>query len=247
MLVVIPSRGRAGKMRVMEKMPRTQLVVVVVPKDEQQDYERAYRKLGTSNVHVVGLAYNNIGDKRQWILDAYGSTPLVMLDDDLRFRVREDGKHFRAAETEDVAAMLKKIEHLLTDYVHVSIADEFMCQHNPPGLKVGGRYNQVLAYNFANLTNPKQKRPRFRLAINEEHDVNIQLCQMGHRPRILTDYTKGSKYNAVGGCSTWRTPEFELEQFEEFARLWPDVVTIRNGGSNLCGKTVRVNWRRACR
>lgn len=246
MIVAIPSRGRAGNVRTLEYLPQGQQVMLVVPKKEMTTYNTRHGEI--PNLSVAEVSCRHIGQKRQWILDLYrghGGQKIVMIDDDLRFRVRDNGNTFRRAEPEDVARMLRLLEELLDRTPHAGIADEFMCHYNQPGTK-GGRYNQVLAYNLAHPVFQGGNAPRFRLAINEEHDMHLQLASRGHRPLVLTDYTKGSKYNAAGGCSTWRTAEFEREQFEEFRDLWPDLVTIEPNKKSLSGLSTRVKWRAAC-
>lgn len=234
MKVIIPSRGRAGNVRVLEYLKELN-PILVVPDWERGAYLRHYPEL---EVHGVGCG--NIQEKRQHILDTWGkNNKIVMIDDDLRFRVRRDDK-FVPATPRDIVHMIRSMEAHLDFTPHVGIADEFMCQHNPPGSVEGKRYNQVLGYNFKGWKNT----PKYRLTINEEHDMHLQLREKGHMPIVMTDYTKGSKYNAIGGCSTWRTPELEREQFERFARLWPGVVTVVPNENAISGLATRVAWRK---
>lgn len=238
MNIVIPSRGRAGNMRVLDFLPSSVRPHVFVPHDERDEY----RAWVGDRCEVHALSYTHIGDKRQQILDYFQGTKIIMLDDDLRFRKRmATDKVFATATKGDVERMLRMLNLTLDSTPHAGIPDEFMCQHQPRGHKFGGRYNQVLAYNFALCDGPA---PRFRLAINEEHDMHLQLLRMGHVPILLTDWTKGSRYNAIGGCSTWRTPEFELAQFRAFEAMWPGVVSLRPSKNSLCGWSTAIAWRK---
>lgn len=236
MRIVIPSRGRAGNVRTLSYFPDRSAVTLVVPESEEIEYDRH-----CAGAEIVTGTWDNIGQKRQFVLDRWASREkILMLDDDLRFRVRR-GEKFATATSEDVIKMIRTIDGLLDTARHVGIADEFMCQHNPPGLVEGKRYNQVLGYNFVGLKDV----PHFRLMINEEHDMHLQLLRLGHRPVVLTDFTKGSLYQASGGCSTWRTGEVERDEFEKFRALWPDVVTIVPNANSCSGLATRVAWRRA--
>lgn len=239
MKVVIPSRGRPSGVRTLEHLVHDD-ITLVVPKDEVTAYAR-YLGETHPDAKIFGVDCANIMEKRQWILDKFSKKDkIVMMDDDLRFRVRRTDGKFVAADNKDVSTMLYDISKMLDVHCHGGISDEFMCQNNPPGHATRRRYNQVLAYNFVG-----RKAPRFRLTINEEHDMHLQLLAQKHAGFVLTDYTKGSKYNASGGCSIWRTPELERAQFAEFARLWPDLVSVVPAKNSISGQGVRVAWRRA--
>jgi len=251
MIIVIPSRGRANAVRTLDSIEHGTSVNIVVPTTEAQDYAKAVLEHRSRfDVKIHGVECSHIGQKRQWIINKWRGHKIVMLDDDLRFRRRyATDDRFVSAKPDDISLMIRTLGIALATTPHAGIADEFMCQHQPRGHKVGGRYNQVLAYDLGHYLFAREKySPAFRLAINEEHDLHLQLARSGYKPIVLTDWTKGSKYNASGGCSTWRTPEFERAEFEKFARLWPDTVSINTDNkSSISGWSTRVNWARAYR
>lgn len=241
MRIFIPSRGRADRQTTLELIPRSHDVTIVVPLNEVE----AYANRWPVRAHVVGMNYAHIGEKRQKILDIVAAgaerapdAKILMLDDDLKFRCRVGGR-FVSASDESVGRMIDTIEKKLDEYAHVGVTDEYMCQTRPVGFYEGGRYSQVLAYNL----DLWPEKFRYRLAINEEHDMNLQLTASGLPPCVLTDWTKGSKFYAAGGCSAWRTPEVQRENVEKFAKMWPGVVTIVEKKSGF--PDVRVQWRKA--
>lgn len=239
MKIIIPSRGRPDNVRTLECLVHDD-VTLVVPKDEVTTYAN---RVGMRHpeVQIVSVDCANIMEKRQFVLDRWArGHKIVMMDDDLRFRRRGPDGKFHAAVATDIGLMLRRIDEMLNVYCHGGISDEFMCQHNPPGHVTRRRYNQVLAYNFTRI-----EAPRYRLTINEEHDLHLQLLRNKHVGFVLTDFTKGSKFNASGGCSTWRTPELELSQFQEFEKMWPGIVSLRPNKNSLCGWSTSVRWRKA--
>lgn len=238
MRIVIPSTGRCAVQPTLEALPETAVAELHVHLDEIDRYARRWGHAAS----VVGLRYHGIREKRQHVLDTGGDGKLVMMDDDLRFRARRADGRFERATAADVEAMLAAIEKALDERAHVGIADEFMCQHNPVGAVEGRRYNQVLGYNFGLV---EGARPKFRFEVNEEHDMHLQLLRLGHVPLVLTDWTKSSRYQAAGGCSTWRTAELERSEFHRFALEWSGVVSVVPNKNSISGLATRVNWRRA--
>ena len=77
MIVAIPSKGRAGKVRSQAAIPSA---FVYVPKLEAA----AYRQTGTTNVIEVPDTIRGITATRNWILQGSKDRRVVMIDDDLR-------------------------------------------------------------------------------------------------------------------------------------------------------------------
>lgn len=232
--VFIPTRGRPDRQICAEVLMNAGIPCsLVVAKNDPSDYSMWQDK-------IIRVDATNIGEKRQAILEL-ATGKFVMMDDDLKFRIRTPENKFRQTEAKDIVLMLEMIDARLDQSAHVGITDEFMCQHTPRGFRVGGRYSAVLAYNKALFPSPA---PKFRLSINEEHDMNLQLQQAGLAPSILCEFTRGQKYYAAGGLSTYRTPEVEAAQHKMLAELWPDVVRIKDCKTSISGLRVTFNWRR---
>lgn len=246
MRIVVPSRGRASRLIVLEQFSRRALerTVVVVPRAEVAAY-RASVPLGAT---VLGMSYTHIGDKRQKIMNLYGDEKFVMIDDDLSFRRRgRRGPYlFDKCTKRDVDVMLRKLERLLDHYPLAGIIDSFMAQwmarRNPEGLIPNRRMNQLLAYNVGHLF----KRPRFRLATHEELDVQLQLISMGHTTMCSNEFTKNSgRTGAEGGCSIWRTRAVENQQLARMVELWPRFVTIVSNGNSIAGRSAKIAFQKA--
>lgn len=187
-----------------------------------------------------------IRGKRQYIFDfARGEKfdKILMLDDDLVFRKRNDEGKFLRAEPGELPDLINTLADLLEDHAHVGILDEFMSHTQPRVAKYHGRYNQVLGYNLRLFPDIW---PSFRIEINEEHDFHLQLGAAGLAPAISCEWTKSSKPYSAGGCAVWRTPEVEREGHEALARNFPDLVTVVPAKS-LSGWGIRVKWKDAIR
>lgn len=184
-----------------------------------------------------------ITEKRQWLFErARGK--FIMLDDDLWFRRRKADGSFVRAKSADLAHMFQHIERLLDWFAHGGIVDEFMCHTRPRGQKLGGRYNQLLAYNKDMMPRPY---PKFRVPVGEEHDVNLQLQARGLVSCVNTEWTKhAGPYYAPGGCSDSRASVAkEREAQKQFQRLWPHLCQIKPSKGSRTGIRVAVAWRKA--
>lgn len=202
--------------------------------------------IGQGKYHnVISIAPMGIRATRQYILDdafrmKHGK--IMVMDDDLTFRRRKPDGSFTKATTNDVRDLLAQVEEHLNQYAHVSMCDEFMCQHQPRGIKTHGRYNSFVAFNLTMFPTP---RPSYRIEINEDHDMNLQLQAAGLPPAIMCEWTRSTKPYAAGGCNTWRTAEVELRGHLELAMLWPDLVKVMPVKNGMSGHAIRVKWKNA--
>lgn len=194
--------------------------------------------------HLID-AGTGIRDCRNGILDhaiTSGAAKIMMIDDDITFRVRVSDSSFVRATPDSVKSMLHTIDALLDTHAHVGLIDEFMCQHQPRGVKHHGRYNSVVAFNLDLWPKPW---PQYRLKVNEDHDMSLQLQAAGRAPAILCEWTRSTKPYAAGGCATWRDAQTELRGHEGLAALWPGLVRLAPSKGALSGYGVRVDWRKA--
>jgi hypothetical protein len=242
MRIYIPTRGRPDHQRTAEALVAAGIPVTLVLSEQDPDILGYTKWNNQENIKIVIIkGARDIGQKRQAIM-GLGEPMLCMMDDDLRFRRRNKEGKFEPAEDKDLVFMVSMINEELESYAHVGLCDEFMSNTRPRGTVHAGRYNQVLAYNQNLFPDPK---PRFRLGINEEHDMNLQLQAQGLAPSIICEFTKGQKFYAKGGLSHYRTAEVEKQQHEKFANYWPDLVTVKPCDKSLSKLRVQVKWAKA--
>jgi hypothetical protein len=238
MQIFIPTRGRPNHQPTAEALTAAGIEFRMVCSLDDDTLVQYLNRYGRT-VRVVGTI--DISEKRQAIVRLNRRATdrkILMLDDDLRFYTRKRDGKFRKSTVRDIVRMLSKIAEALNEHAHVGLVDKFMSQNQPRGVKHSGRYNQVLGYNLAMWP----RGVKFRLPINEEHDVHLQLSQSGLRPCVLCEYSKDGSYYSKGGCSSWRTPHVEMRSMKEMARLWPDYVSIREHQTNLSGYSLWVKW-----
>jgi hypothetical protein len=181
-----------------------------------------YRKGLSPSLRVVGLTYNHIGEKRQIILDNFGSGKIIMMDDNLTFYIRsKDGSKFMtmASQSESTIDMVTTIYSLLDRYASVGLVDKFMSQTKPRDYQTNQRFIHMLSYNRTML--PKGF-PKFEVCHYEDHHAHLQLLTQGYKTAVLTEWSK-TKSRAKGGCSDWRTTELMDEASNFMRRTWPDI------------------------
>lgn len=240
--IFIPSAGRAQDVRTLASLRGCWGSTSVVVPEAQGE---AYRAELPPEVAVLTHNVDRIRATRQWIVNyalENGIRRIVMVDDDLRFRHRaaDSNSHVRV---DDASGLVADLELVMDEgFVHVGVADEFMCQHRPRGYSVSQRYNQVLAYDLDRIVSRMGAVPEYRTEINEEHDVHLQLAEKGLPPAVLNDWTKSSRAYSTGGCSTWRTAEVEKQGHFDLAQLHPKLVRVVENPKALSGFSIRVRW-----
>lgn len=261
MRIYIPTRGRIGLQKTVErlgrKINRRFTTTLVCPPGEVKQHlvnEGAY------SVQVLPCRADGISDTRQWILDharKHKEGIVLMLDDDLpTWRKRAAHKNERnetpysKATTEEIEDGLATFAKLMQGYAHGSIGHALFCQVSPP-IKYNSRMLRALAYNVDIIP----KNVRFRLQVMEDFDMELQLLTAGFSSMTYNGIVQDQhQNNSEGGCSSYRTLEVQAAAAHRLKELWPayvNVVTraparewIGMGGERT---DVRVNWRAAAK
>lgn len=243
MHIYIVSRGRPHKQRAAEALKaagiKFQIVVALNDKTLPE-----YRALWGKYLKVLDV--QTLAEKRTRLL-AGSPNKMVMVDDDLTFFARRGNGSFMKADNRQIREMFRYIQSTLNGHAHVGLVDKFMSQAQPRGYKTGGRYNQVLAYNALMIRQRARKlkvpTPMFRLPLNHDHDMNLQLMNIGLAPIICCEYSKDAKYYADGGLKKFRTIAKERKSFKTLAKLWPEYVKLRETKHSISGIAATFKWR----
>jgi hypothetical protein len=236
MKIYIPTRGRPEQQRTAEALESAGIdATLVLSKDDEENYF-------TEGVSCITVKASDIATKRQRILELSPKGKILMLDDDLTFYTRKPDGNFVKADKRGIQRIIKWFSHALSDHAHAGLTDKFMGQSKRRGVQNHGRYNQALGYNTKLFPSPA---PKFRVAINEEHDMHLQLATRGLEPIINNEFSKDAKYYSEGGCSTWRTKTVEAKAMKQFAALWPDLVKLGPTEQSISGLAARVRWAKA--
>ena len=249
MNILIPTRNRAGNQLTANTLRSAGIEpILVINHDDRAKY----------NFHTLKVHASNIVEKRQAIIDKFGSEgKLVMCDDDMRFYTRRMSfasqilnrssdfttDRFSKATTKEIAALFQRISDLLNFEVHVGVASRFMANQQKPPTRIGGKYIRVLAYNFNNMKSGPP--PRYRFPGHEDHDFNMQMQSMGYRCVVITSCAQDDLGQfKPGGCATWRTPESDIAEMQRFAAAWPGIVSFgKPDEKNPIGR-MHIAWKK---
>lgn len=261
MKIYIPSRGRVGLQKTVERLGRDINrrfdTVVVCPPNE---VTKLKNEVMAHEADVMPCKAEGISATRQWILDHARKNKegvALMLDDDLPTWRKRSGEKNERQETPYTKATTKEIEEglatfakLMEGYAHGSIGHALFCQVSPP-IKYNSRMLRALAYNVDHIP----KDVKFRLPVMEDFDMELQLLTRGFSSLTYNGIVQDQhQNNSEGGCSSYRTLEVQAAAAHELHRLWPSYVTVVTrapsrewigmGGERT---DVRVNWRAAAK
>jgi hypothetical protein len=246
MKIYIPSRGRPHNQKTAELLVAAGVnfkIVVAANDPTLPDYRAEWGS------RVIVIQAKTLCEKRAKLFEKCRAGRMVMLDDDLTFFDRKRDGSFKKSSSKEVMRMLVTMNHVLSAYAHAGLIDKFMSQHQPRGVKVDGRYNQVLGYNIkmikARARKLKVPVPNFRMPLNQEHDMHLQLLSIGLPAGVLCEYSKDAKYYAVGGLKKFRTVAVERAAFKRLAKAWPQYVTLRETKHSISGIGATFKWRNA--
>lgn len=220
MKIIIPTRGRVGKLFTLRKFSEKALenTVLVVPQDEKD-------KHNFPNVVAVPNSVTNLTLKRKWIMENFEDEKIVQMDDDLYFNVRKDGK-LGVAESEDIDEMLEVIEQALDHYAHVGVSQRANNNREIKTYRENTRMTRVLAYN----------RPIFIKEVELDRDIitcqdfehTLQLLRKGYKNLVLYKWAQNHPgTGTAGGCSIYRSPEVQREGALKLQRYHQQFIDLK--------------------
>jgi len=254
MRIYIPTYRRVDRQLTWSFLPKSvqARTVLVCPKDEAA----ALRRATGGTVLVQPASITTIAKKRQWIVDQCDAEYLCMLDDDLRFSVRdpvaglgtnEDGRGCALLKTgpRDVERMFSELEQQLHTHAHGGISMRMGNQSRPPGWHECKRMVYVLAYDLAVL----HRFARFdEIAHREDMMVTLRLLQAGYANTVSYEFTADQVYASKGGESAaGRSMDESNKDAERLAAAFPDLVRVTEKAykGSTPRKEVVVQWNKA--
>jgi hypothetical protein len=249
MKLFIPTYRRVEKQRTWDNLPNfaKEFTYLVCGEDEREDHEKAGRQVW---VHPEG--FHRVAPKRQWIVENSSDSKIVMADDDLSFRCREEGDYkLRPMEEDDFRKMFDTLEEELDNYAAVGVSSQAGNNHTFPATILSpGRMFTMYALRADILL---REQIRFDdLEVMEDFHVALSLLRKGLPNAILQSWCwSQAKSNAAGGCSTYRTAEVQDKNARKLAELHAPFVTVvekesKSWGNGLEKRTdVRVQWKKA--
>lgn len=256
--IFIPSSGRVDKQTTFKGLPDSWLknTMIVVNANELGIYQKAFGDHVVCPTPETSLGINpktsGICAARQWILQNTLTKYCLMLDDDMTFGVRSEGKLIKATK-EDIGGMISLLESWLDEgFIHVGISAR---QHNfttEEAFVEVARMNNAYAFNAPKVL---EAGARFdRLKVMEDFDLTLSLLEAGFPNRVTYQYCWGQRCSGdAGGCSQWRTSEIQEEAARNLYRLHPASVKVvtkksKEAWGGLSSKErvdVIISWKKA--
>jgi hypothetical protein len=206
--IVIPSKGRAGKVSTLKLIPEATLVV---PYNELNDYVQAYPDFV---VVCTPKSVKNIVASRQWILEQFPN--VFMIDDDvtaIHKMYESDSKYMEIEDPEEIIGIIYRLADMAKDL----------------GAKMFGfgncrtpvQYRSHEPFKFTGYQNASYcgflegHDLMYDLSYSEGEDHYISCLNIYRHRFMLIDtryavFTKDN-FKGEGGCSTDRT----LTEFQE--------------------------------
>jgi hypothetical protein len=230
MLLAVPSKGRAHKVKTLEVLTSA---VLYVPENEVESYCRA----GFKKVLGVPVDVKGITKTRNWILDNTDDLRVVMIDDDVKNQgwvklMGEKSKHKKLSESE----WLNVCESLfgVTEDLNWKIW----------GVATQGAKRSVYPYkpllsrsyvtaSFMGIVNDGSYRFDESFPVKEDYEIGLRhVKEFGGVLCARHCYWENSHWGDDGGCKDYRTGEMELDCIMRLIKMYPGMIRkIERGGS----------------
>jgi hypothetical protein len=230
MLIAVPSKGRAGRVRTQAVLPSC---AVYVPHLEAA----SYRDLGARNVVPVPDTVRGITATRNWILRNTRSRRVVMIDDDVQVQgyVRLLSRQ-ASRQSLDEATWLAEFRKLfdLTEQLQFRIwgvATDGATRSCYPYFPF--RWRSYITASCMGIVNDG------RVAFDESYPVkeDYELCarciaQDGGVVCAQYLYWSNSHWHDKGGCHDYRTQGMERDAIRRLCKAYPGLVRAVERNTN---------------
>ena len=262
--IYVPSRSRPDRLGVLEQLSDQHLANthVVVPKSQYETYHQRLQDEWNEPVpEVIGLPDEfRIGETRRWCAHdaaARGDSHFLMVDDDIRFLVRQDIDDWRLREAtiEDVDQMLDWMGRTIRGTRGMSLLSVSPREgNNRPGvgtpedlLVMQQRIHRVYMWD----TEEFLALEHLRVTVAEDFDLALQSLRRGRQIGMCYYWGHGQRTTQdTGGASDYRTLEVHNAAVERLAQLHPGIVRVvdkqTKGGGDLASRNESViSWQMA--
>lgn len=195
---------------------------LVVPASQVAEYE-CYAK---GDVIAIPDEVHGLGAVRNWILDYYGSDPVVMLDDDLRTMVSVGGLATKRYKNPDV------VEHILADTYQCSIDAECnLWGYNQSPHPAKYRLNEPFRLNtwVGTIVGVNDRQHKWSEVNKVKVDIDVSLKYMLTDRIVWIDQRWGfdcTRDVNAGGNSLYRTQERVEKEMRFIKEKWGDHVRL---------------------
>lgn len=252
--ICILSYKRAGRVKTFHSLPRSlkDSIFLYVRAEEFDDYKKHYDELCT-----IKPLYNvnNVGETREAILNDQRGNRILVLDDDIELCIPKVDpkwgflrKDYIASEAE-VYKLLKDIEGWMDKgYAHGQLRG--LTQPREARLVYPHQISSYAPSGTIFLDTGKIPKEATYLGwpICEDDAFYLQLINLGYNSVNIATVCALPRFNAKGGCTTYRTEDFVQMTYDRLAETFPNNVTRfyrRNPHTGVSRKTkvIRVSPR----
>jgi hypothetical protein len=230
MLVAIPSKGRAGKVRTLDVLPSG---VIYVPRTEGGAYRRAYPD---AEVVDVPEDVRGITNTRNWVLGNTNQRYVVFVDDDVV------SVGYWTIGVQEKQKVRMKEPSLMKEWLRLFHVTDDMGYHLW-GAETTGDYIAVHshkpfvwhAYVTASCMGLVNDGLRFDPAypVKEDYELNLR-CIRDDGGVVGARYMfwKNAHWTTQGGCADYRTQEMEDKAINDLIAAYPGLIKkVTKGGS----------------
>ena len=245
MKIIIITRGRVGKQSTLANLPKEfwEDTLICCPPDERHDFGVTSREVENGLV-LPTMLYEpwpmDYSQKFQWILDGADgqlSGKVVIMDDDLRFCVRDPANPTKLLSDDmwgsGLADGLYLMEELLDDYPLIGFHPRAMANNCSDGVMLNKRINAVQGLNLDLIGDVGVAK----YPILADMFLNLTLLTRGQENALICGpyWDQVGTSNAPGGCSLHRTWEQQRDVVLGLEVAFPQFVTVKQ-------KVVKNGW-----
>ena len=229
MLIAIPSKGRAGKVKSLKYLPSA---VLFVPEYEADDYRSFYPEVVSVPSSVIGITQT-----RNWILDNAKDDSVVMVDDDVKqsgwVKLNEfKSKHVKLTPSEWIKECSTLFELTRSmQYRLWGIATQSAPRSVYPYKPL--LWRSYVTASFCGICNETGIRFDETYKVKEDYELNLRCVKEdGGVVAARYLYWENSHWHDDGGCKDYRTTEMEQDAIDRLCTAYPGMVRkIDRGGS----------------
>jgi hypothetical protein len=259
MHIFIPSYDRADMVTTTNQIPisyRKKTFIVV-----RKDQKRAYTKANPGWT-ILACPEKGIAKTRQWIIDNSADRYAMMIDDDMQFGMRKDGKLPNCIKS-DMKSMFQLLESWLeAGIVHVGVSQRFGNNRVETSCIDITRMNNVYAYDTHVMRDLKKshnigfhwlEEQNPSATVMEDFAVTLNLFKLGYANRVTYDFCWSQKQSGMeGGCSSYRTYDAQKTSAFEIAKHFPNIAIpvekeakVEWKGIGFKRWDLRIMWKKA--
>ena len=230
MLIAIPSKGRAGKVKSLNVLPSATLFV---PENEVE----AYRSLGAKTIVGVPVAVKGITATRNWILDNAKDRRVLFVDDDVKvagwvdllpFSVR----HKRLSEAQWLTEFGKIFDLLESLKLRIwGLATQSAARSVYPWAPF--RFRSYVTASCMGIDNSSSVRFDETFKVKEDYELCLRcLKEDGAILSAQYIYWENAHWGTAGGCADYRTQGMEEDAIRRLMKMYPGIIRrVVRGGS----------------